>query len=121
MVYIGNDRQKLYEALRSVKDEISLKDLAKKLKWTDQQLLDVMCPIGKELKESNALMLMGKQLPDIFNENASEEFLKDYFRNSLVDLALLQEGKVSELRNRPSFDTPINQAYRALWKKYRGY
>lgn len=105
---------KVYLALRSEPHTITLSGFAKRLGWTTQEVLDVICPVARENREnSNQHILSIMQQGD--------EALEQHFLEPMVDLALLIQDRLFELKRRIK---PTNQEYiRYLekWKQYRGY
>lgn len=104
----------IYNALRSNGKDITLVGLAKKLGWTTQEVLNVICPVAREFK--------------FMNQNQLVEFMKggnktmeEYYKRPLVDLALLIETSLVELNTREKFKTPIYQSYIKKYKELRGY
>jgi hypothetical protein len=113
---IPNTQQKrLYDVLRAVPKEITLNDLAKKLKWTEQELLDVAVPLSKEFKEYNKRHFLKILV------TYDKEKLYSYFQQFVIDCSLQLETKLIELNKRGKMKEETYQTYLKMWKKYRGY
>ena len=120
-MYVGTERQILYEALRENTDDISFKELYERLGWTSDKLFDVCKGVTSEFKNHQNKLLGKLQLPELFNPDVDKEFLIDHFTDSLIDLAMLMEYKIPELKNENRERNPIWLSYRKQWLFYRGY
>lgn len=121
MVYVGNERQKLYETLRNLEGEITFKNLYEKLGWTYDELYYVCKSITTEFKQKQRELLGNLELSEIFNPDVDKLFLQNHFTNSLIDIALLLEYKLPEIRNPKREKNAIWLGYRKMWLRYRGY
>lgn len=120
-MYVGNERQKLYEALREIVDEISFEELYKKLGWNYDKLFDVCKGVTSEFKTHQNKLLGKLELPELFNPSVDPEFLRKHFTDSLIDLAMLMEFKIPDIKNPKRERNPVWLSYRKMWLNYRGY
>jgi hypothetical protein len=120
-MYVGDDRQKLYEELRKVEDEITFEQLYKNLGWDYDKLYNVCKSVTNEFAKKHRKMLSKLESPELFNPVEDIEFKEKHFRDSLVDLAMLLEYVLPEIQNPKRERNPIWLAYRKMWLDYRGY
>ena len=121
-MYVGNDRQKLYEELRKVKDTITFEQLYKNLGWNYDKLYNVCKGVTSEFASKHQDMLSRLQSLKFFDiDNFDEEFMKKHFSDSLVDIAMLLEYKLPEIRSPKRERNAVWLSYRKYWLNFRGY
>jgi len=110
-----SDRKHVYDVLKLIVGDISVEGLAEKLGWTKQQLLNVICPVSREIKEKNK-----NEFLEII-ESKDEFFLEEYYQDFLVDFSIQLQTKLKELNCNPKLKDWQYLKYLDMWKKYRGY
>ena len=121
MVYVGGDRQTLYECLRRLDGDISEVELRLKLGWSQDKLFFVCSGITKSFKDRHRELLVDLKLSDLFKPDIDRALLVNHFGDSLIDMGLLLEHKIVELKKNDRNRNPVWLGYRKLWLMYRGY
>ncbi len=115
---LNEDEQDLMVTLKVLEDGITQEQLAERMGWDKQRLIDVCCNVARDFTSFNRLNTLKMSIMLISKD---PDLKRDYFTQPLVNCALLMESKLVELNSREKFKCNEHQVFLKQWKKHRGY
>ena len=104
--------------LKVLEGDISQEELAVRMGWCKQHLIDVCCNVARDFTSFNRLNVLNMS---IMLMSKDPDLKRDYFTQPLVNCALLMESKLIELNTREKFKCSEHQVFLKQWKEHRGY